>query len=409
MDVTTNTKKVPKLRFPEFEGEWHLELIGAILERVGDAVQVDPEAIYREIGVRSHGRGVFHKDEVTGRSLGDKRVFHVVPNAFVLNIVFAWEQAVAMTTDSEKGFIASHRFPMFIEKSGKSYLPFVRELFLRKRGKYLLELASPGGAGRNKTLGQQEFLKLKTNIPKRDEQKKIAAFLGAVDKKLVALKAKRDLLTDYKRGVMQQVFSQQLRFKRDDGSEFPNWEDKRLGEVATFSKGKGISKADISNDGVLPCIRYGELYTLYSEVIEEVASRTDIAADELSLSQANDVIVPASGEDRLDMARACCVMHSGVALGGDLNVLRSEMSGVFLAYYLSNAKRKEIARFAQGNSIVHLYGTQLKIMFISVPHPDEQKKIADFLSALDAKIDAIAAQIAQMKAFKKGLLQQMFV
>ena len=109
------------------------------------------------------------------------------------------------------------------------------------------------------------------------------------------------------------------------------------------------------------------------------------------------------------MARASCVKQSDVALGGDLNILRGNMNGEFLAYYLSNAKRKEIARFAQGNSVVHLYGTQLKILEVGIPHPDEQAKIAEALSVMDAKIAAVGDQVAQMEAFKKGLLQQMFV
>lgn len=400
---------VPALRFPEFEGEWSKFVVADVLRREGNAVEVQPDVLYRQIGVRSHGRGLFHKDAVTGEALGGKRVFHVVPNAFVVNIVFAWEQAVTLTTDAERGFIASHRFPMFLEKDGSSYLPFIRELFLRKRGKQLLELASPGGAGRNKTLGQQEFLKLKITIPTREEQKKIAAFLGVVDAKIAALRARVAGLERYKRGLMQALFTQTLRFTKPDGSAFPDWEEKRLGEVGHFHKGKGISKADVSEAGRLPCIRYGELYTLYGEVIRQTVSRTQVPEPELLLSRSGDVIIPASGEDALDIARASCVAEAGVALGGDLNIFRSDTNGVYLAYYLTNAKRHQIARLAQGNSVVHLYGAQLKSLMVSLPHPDEQAKIAEALSAMDAKITAVTGQLDRMQDFKKGLLQHMFV
>ena len=144
-------------------------------------------------------------------------------------------------------------------------------------------------------------------------------------------------------------------------------------------------------------------------MIDDITSRTDVPSDSLVFSQDSDVIIPASGEDRLDMARASCVIKAGTALGGDLNILRHEMNGPFLAYYLSNAKRREIARYAQGNSVVHLYGAQLKLMPVSIPHPDEQQKIADVLSTMDAKIDTVAGQIEKLETFKKGLLQQMFV
>ena len=403
------SKAVPELRFPGFMGEWQIKSVGRLLKRASDPVRVEPEETYREIGVRSHGRGVFHKAPVSGAELGDKRVFHVVPDALVLNIVFAWEQAVAMTSSDEQGFIASHRFPMFLENAGQSYLPFIRQLLLTPRGKVLLEIASPGGAGRNKTLGQDAFLKLKTRVPERDEQKHIADFLDATSRKITLLTDKKTALEDYKRGLMQRLFSRELRFTRDDGSAFPDWEVRKLGDVATFFKGKGISKSDIAEGGALPCIRYGEIYTHYRERITEVISFTNGDPASLFLSEIGDVIIPASGEDRMDMARACCVAIAGVALGGDINVLRSPINGDYLAYYLNNARRREIANLGQGNSVVHLYPSQLRTLTVALPHPDEQHKIAAALSALDTKIDALSQKISEMEAFKKGLLQKLFV
>lgn len=245
------------------------------------------------------------------------------------------------------------------------------------------------------------------NLPTLPEQRKIAGFLGAVDERIAQVTRKKALLEDYKKGCMQQLFSQSVRFQDDQGNDFPDWEERRLGDVAQFSKGKGISKADISEDGTTPCIRYGEIYTHYREHITEVRSATN--ATGLFLSKARDVIIPASGEDPLDMARACCVEDAGIALGGDINVLRGAENGVFLAYYLNNAKRKDIARYAQGNSVVHLYATQMRNLSLTLPHPDEQEKIADFLSAIDTKIDLVAQELEQAKTFKKALLQQMFV
>jgi type I restriction enzyme, S subunit len=140
------------------------------------------------------------------------------------------------------------------------------------------------------------------------------------------------------------------------------WVTKNMGAVASFSKGKGISKADIAENGNLPCIRYGELYTHYTETIDEVKSYTNLSSDELVLSEANDVIIPASGETQIDIATASCVLRSGIALGGDLNIIRSEIDGVFLSYYLNNAKKKEIAQLAQGISVVHLYSNQLQTL-----------------------------------------------
>jgi len=122
-------------------------------------VPVTPAAngLYREIGVRSHGKGVFHKEAISGESLGDKRVFRCQAGALVFNIVFAWEQAVAMLSEHEKDFIASHRFPMFKGRAGHALEDYFLLFFKTSRGKELLTIASPGGAGRNKTLGQKDL------------------------------------------------------------------------------------------------------------------------------------------------------------------------------------------------------------------------------------------------------------
>lgn len=115
---------------------------------------------------------------------------------------------------------------------------------------------------------------------------------------------------------MQQLFTHKIRFKADDGSEFPDWEGKKLGEVAKFLKDKGILKNDILEDGNLECIRYGQLYTEYGEVIGQVKSKTDVDPRNLILSQSNDVIIPSSGETQIDIDRASCVIRAGIALGG---------------------------------------------------------------------------------------------
>jgi type I restriction enzyme, S subunit len=197
-----------------------------------------------------------------------------------------------------------------------------------------------------------------------------------------------------------------LRFP--DFQNAQGWTETTLGKVAAFEKGKGISKAEISPKGVQPCIRYGELYTRYNETIHAVISYTNVPSDELVLSQANDVVIPASGETEIDIATASCVLKSGIALGGDLNIIRSKMNGVFLSYYLNNAKKQSIAKLAQGISVVHLYAKQLKTLAIDVPENSEQKKIADCLSSLDDLIAAQAHQIEALKAHKQSLMQQLF-
>jgi type I restriction enzyme S subunit len=186
--------------------DWQEDRIDGFVERVSNAVDVEADATYREIGIRSHGKGVFHKKEIKGHELGNKRVFWVHPDAFVVNIVFAWEHAVAKTSDRETGFIASHRFPMFIPRKNRVNLRFFTIFFLSKRGKHLLGLASPGGAGRNKTLGQSNFAELKVKFPTLEEQMKIADFYEAIDKKIKLVEKQIEHTQTYKKGLLQQMF-----------------------------------------------------------------------------------------------------------------------------------------------------------------------------------------------------------
>ena len=198
----------PCLRFPEFRDapEWNGRRIGDLLEKASFPVEVDAEKRYREIGVRSHGKGIFHKDKVKGSTIGTKRVFRVVEDAFVLNIVFAWEQAVAFTTKTEAGMIASHRFPMFLPKENACDVRFLKLAFLTPTGKHVLGLASPGGAGRNRTLGQDEFDKVAIVVPGKDEQARIADVVLAADALIDAQSRKLDSLGAHKKGLIQQLF-----------------------------------------------------------------------------------------------------------------------------------------------------------------------------------------------------------
>jgi type I restriction enzyme, S subunit len=196
-----------------------------------------------------------------------------------------------------------------------------------------------------------------------------------------------------------------LRFRGFGGV----WVEKKLGQVANFLKGKGISKDDISKEGINKCIRYGELYTDYHEIIEEVKSRTNVSKSDSLESEENDVIIPSSGETALDIATVSCVRGRGVLLGGDLNVMRMEgQSGEFFAYYLSNFQNRDIARLAQGNSVVHLYSSHLKDLKINIPLFAEQQKIASFLSSVDKWIENLRTQKENLEQYKKGVMQQIF-
>ena len=196
----------------------------------------------------------------------------------------------------------------------------------------------------------------------------------------------------------------QLRFKEFSGE----WIEKTLDNIAVFSKGKGVSKININENGRTECVRYGELYTQYNELIEDIVSKTNIDTEDLVLSEYGDVIIPASGETQIDIATASCVLKDNVALGGDINIIKTNEDGVFLSYYLNNVKKYDIARLSQGISVVHLYSSQLKTLKLNFPSKKEQKKIASFLSSVDKKIKQLTKNEELLQEYKKGVVQQIF-
>ena len=174
-------------------------------------------------------------------------------------------------------------------------------------------------------------------------------------------------------------------------------------------KGTGISKDQLSDDGE-PCILYGELYTKYkSETIREVVSKTNIDNTKLVRSKANDVIIPCSGETAEDIATARCVLNGNILLGGDLNIIRLHgYDGAFMSYQLNGRRKYDIAKVAQGVSVVHLYGEHLKGVKTINPCLEEQKKIAKLLSLFDERIATQNKIIEDLKKLKSAIIEKVF-
>ena len=188
------------------------------------------------------------------------------------------------------------------------------------------------------------------------------------------------------------------------------WEKCKLGDIATLTKGSGISKDQRSATGT-PCILYGELYTTYkSEVIDYVVSKTDISDKNLVRSCANDIIIPSSGETAIDISTARCVLSPDVLLGGDLNIIRlKDGDGRFFSYQLNGIRKHDIAKIAQGVSVVHLYGESIKGLTVSFPSNKEQQKISTLLSLIDERIATQSKLIEKLESLIKGINQRVFM
>ena len=188
-----------------------------------------------------------------------------------------------------------------------------------------------------------------------------------------------------------------------------DWEQRKLGELVSFSKGSGYSKGDLKENGT-PIILYGRLYTKYETVISEVDTFVD-AKENSVYSKGGEVIVPGSGETAEDISIASVVKKSGVLLGGDLNIITppKDIDAAFLAISISNGKsHNDMAKMAQGKSVVHLHNSDLAKIDFSYPSYQEQCKISRSFSQIDHLITLHQRKCDETKKLKKFMLQKMF-
>lgn len=404
----TVSKEAP-VRFPEFSSDnYQTYQVSDFLSRHVDPVQLKDGEEYTEIGIRSWGKGIFSKKPTTKAEIGDKRVFWLEADLFIVNIVFAWEQAVAVSTASEVGKIASHRFPMFRVNNRNAVLKYVQYKFLTGRGKQLLELASPGGAGRNKTLGQKEFEKLKVVLPSTKEQQKIADFLVSIDTKIDQLTYKHQLLKIYRQGVMQKVFNQEIRFEDENGDAFPDWKFKALSEIAIPVKRKAT--AAVENVMTISAGRgFLQQKDRFSQIIAGTSldKYTHLKRGEFAYNRGNSKSFKYGCIYPLQEAEALVpFVYRSFKLTHGIPDFYAQL---FEYKYLDRQLRRLISSSARMNGLLNIGEKDFYQVTLPIPDEVEQRKIAKFLKSIDTKIEVVAEQIYKTKQFKKGLLQQMFV
>lgn len=406
---------VPRLRFPDFcdDQSWSFQPLGRLARR---STKKNTEGDITRVLTNSAEYGVIDQRDFFDKDIanqGNLESYYIVEEGdYVYNPRISATAPVGPVSKNRIGLgVMSPLYTVF--RFNNTQNDIYAHYFKSTHWHHYMRQASSTGARHDRmSITNDDFMGLPLPVSKPEEQQKIADCLSSLDDLIVAETQKLDTLKTHKKGLMQQLFPRegetvpQLRFP--EFREAGEWRKEKLGTIANLYKGKGISKADIVPKGAQPCIRYGELYTIYGEVIHNVASSTNVNARDLFLSKKHDVIIPASGETKIDIAKASCVMHDDIALGGDLNVIRSSQNGIFLSYQLNGPLRLTIARVAQGDTVVHLYPTQIEQLDVLFPTPDEQQRIADFLSSIDDLITVQSQKIDALKTHKKGLMQQLF-
>ncbi len=375
--------------------DWTECTIVECLKRVERPVEVKPDEMYTQIGIRSHGKGLFYKEPVSGTSLGNKAVFWIEPDCFILNIVFAWEQAVGKTTQSEVGMIGSHRFPMYRPVGGKIDVDYLISYLMTKRGKDILETASPGGAGRNRTLGQERFMNSKIVIPTPTKQKKIAAILTTQDKVIELEQQKIEEIIKEKQFFLEKMFPKkgeavpEIRFK---GFTDP-WEQRKLGDTVQITMGQspdGSTYSDVPSDYILV---QGNADLQNGWVFPRVwTSQMTKKADVGDLIMSVRAPAGAMGKTAYN-----AVIGRGVAA-----IKGNEFIYQLLVKMDSDGYWKALSC---GSTFESLNSDNIKNADMLIPDVSEQEKIGEYFANLDRLITLHQRKLEEEKKKKKALMQ----
>lgn len=247
-------------------------------------------------------------------------------------------------------------------------------------------------------VSKTQLIKVKLPLPPTvNEQKAIAQVLTDTEALIQALEKKITKKKLIKKGVMQKLLTPK-----------EHWEEKILGELAEFYKGRGLPKSEIIEEGKYKCLHYGELFTKYKEEIRTILSKTN-TLENVFFSKSNDVLMPTSDVTPNGLATASCIREDNIILSGDVLVIRIPnqiINGIFLSYYISQ-NRKQVMKLVSGSTVYHLYGSDMSKFVLSYPNIEEQNLIVQTLTDMDKEIAQLEEKLSKYQLAKQGIMQQL--
>lgn len=416
---TERSRSVPELRFPDFDGEWKIMPLGNKCEQISYGLTVRPE--YHESGIPL----ISAREIITGavdiesapkiseeafNGLSDKAkpkkgdVFLTKTGTIGFSALFDLDDTIAITQN-----IAVIRI-----KKELSDLPTYVLQYMKTRA-FQKSAVSKVNQSTIMDLQLGDIKKLLFPFPALPEQQKIASFLSAVDEKIQQLSRKKALLEQYKKGVMQQIFSQQIRFKDENGNPYPDWEEKILGEIGTTFNGlTGKTKEDFGEGK--PYVTYKQIFDS-SKIDPKKFDFVKLEANEnQSIAQFGDVFFTTSSETRLEVGFSSVLLDeidelylNSFCFGYRINSFNLLKPRYARYLFRSPGFRKEITKLGQGSTRFNMSKNEMKKILVSLPCCEEQVQIANFIDQLENEISSVDEALINTQEFKKGLLQKMFV
>lgn len=408
ISAMNNKTNIPQIRFPEFSGDIIKNTLDSFCEINPSTSDLPKNFVY--IDLESVNKGRLEKESYISKDIAPSRAQRVLQKGDVLFQTVRPYQKNNYFFERNGNYVASTGYAQIRTNQSKRFLyhylhtsNFVSTVLKRCTG------------SNYPAIGATDLKTIPIFFPSLPEQEKIASFLTAVDERIELLQKKKEKLEEYKKGVMQKLFSQEIRFKDENGNDFPEWEEKRLGEVGkTYNGLTGKTKIDFGEGE--PYIQYLQIFT-NSKINTKEFGLVNIGENEnQSKVQYGDVFFTTSSETPNEIGTASVLLEevnkvylNSFCFGFRPNSLIELVPDFSRYLFRSEQFRRIIIKLAQGSTRFNMSKVELMKLKILLPKKEEQDKIASFLTSLDDKIDIISKEIEQSNLYKKGLLQKMFV
>lgn len=410
--------KTPLVRFPEFTDSWEHKELNELLKE-SKKKNADLKFSKEEVLSVSGESGIVNQIEHLGRSYAGESV-HNYGVVEVGDIVYTKSPLKAnpygiIKINKGKAGIVSTLYAVYKVNKKTAYGDFLDYFFSldANTNRYLRPLVRKG-AKNDMKINNEYVLHDRIFAPSIAEQKRITYFFSILDNKINELKEKKTLLEEYKKGMIQKIFSQEIRFKDVDGKEFPKWQEKTLGQLGkTFNGLTGKTKEDFGEG--LPYIQYKQIFGSSLIDISECDFVKILNNEKQNKVKFGDVFFTTSSETPLEIGFSSVLLTNveeiylnSFCFGYRINSTKI-LSPFFAQYLFRSPKfRREVIKLGQGSTRYNMSKNELMKTIIFLPTEKEQLKIANFLTKVDEKIKNVGEQIEETKAYKKGLLQKMF-
>ena len=378
---------IPKIRFKEFTEPWEQRKLGEILERRVEQRQQSWE--YPRLAFAS-GQGVIPLNE---RKTNNRE--QLTKDEFTKKyLVTELDDIVYNPANVKYGAIDRNKCgrglisPIYVTFTTSEIPGFIERIVTSHDFQQKALRFEEGTVTKRQSVNPEDFVTIDILVaPQKEEQRKISEYFDSLDKLITLHQRKCDDTKELKKYMLQKMFPK-------NGEKFPEirfkgfteaWEQRKVSEYANFFTGNGLNWNDISDDGEQECILYGNLYTDYGMITENIVYRTNTEIKNPVYSEYGDVLIPASDTTPTGLARATSLEKSGVLLGGDINIIRPNegINGSCLSLAL-NANRKELIRLIKGTTVRHIHNSEIKDIVICLPKLEtEQVRVSSYFKQLD--------------------------